>query len=681
VNAVAPLPLSVDVVEKYKLRLTAVRALNRAWKKWAPPEKLSLQDWADKYRYLAPESSARPGKYSSAVTPWIRPIQALFDNPNIHKIVCRKSAQVCWTDGIVNNFIGQRVDLDPCAMVIMFAKVDAGKEYLTEKFIPMVRVTPRLTEKIDVTTARKSGNRWNFKKFPGGFLKIVGSNSPNSVKSTPAPIVIVEEPDDANTNIKGQGDSIRLLEERIKSFHNYKIIYGGTPTIEGLSEIDFAYQNSDQRKFFVPCHDCGQTHVLSFDNLKWDEDESVNHEVYGHALPETAYYSCPHCGSIWSDAQKNKNVERAELLPTADFHGTAGVEMNELISNFPGSRLNNLAQKLISAQYKARQGDYNSLIAFTNSSMGMAYRFGGRQFDKDELAKEKEEHYEEGVVPREALILTVGIDIQHNRFAVIKRAWGRGEESWLVYWGEIFGTITDSSDPSWDELERFVFRGHRHESGAEIFAEAISLDTSDGVTSDIAYAWVRRMNKKYNGRTVMAIKGASDDAKREIFTPPKTSVDNRTPTKASRYGLRIYSVGTNKAKDLILGSDNAHGRLRLPGNGPGRFHIYAAVRADYWTQITAEVKAPSRRLHGRMVYQKKAGVPNEALDCEVYALHAARAIKVHLMSPAQWDELEKRLLQSDLFKTGAAALPQTTPEDTAPPRAPREIVSEDPWLR
>jgi len=51
-------------------------------------------------------------------------------------------------------------------------------------------------------------------------MKLIASNSPGDVKSTSAPLVIVEEPDDCNQNVKGQGDSIKLAEERAKTYHN-----------------------------------------------------------------------------------------------------------------------------------------------------------------------------------------------------------------------------------------------------------------------------------------------------------------------------------------------------------------------------------------------------------------------------------------------------------------------------
>jgi phage terminase large subunit GpA-like protein len=57
------------------------------------------------------------------------------------------------------------------------------------------------------------------------------------------------------------------------------------------------------------------------------------------------------------------------------------------------------------------------------------------------------------------------------------------------------------------------------------------------------------------------------------------------------------------------------------------------------------------------VWQQKAGRAIEAWDCEVYALHASRARRVHLMKPTQWEAIEQKLQQEDLFaepeKTGA----------------------------
>jgi len=620
--------------------------MTRVLRGWLPPPKLTTTEWANRYRYLAAESSALPGKYDSRLTPWVAGMHEALDDANVYKVVCMKSAQVAWTDGVINNWIGRIIDIDPSPIIGLFSKTDSAREYGQEKLAPMVMATPRLHKKIDVATSQKDGNRALFKKFPGGFLKLVGSNSPSNVKSTPAPRVFVEEPDDAAINVGKQGDSIKLLEERTKTYHRRKIVFGGTPSVKGLSTIEDAYNSSDQRKFYVPCHECNESHVLSWSNIKWAEDKEKSHEIYGHARPETAFYACPHCGSVWDDAEKNRNVRLAKWEATAEFRGVAGFYINELYSPFPGSTFSRLVERYLEAQKSSEQGDQTDMIVFTNSALGLAYEYKSDAPEADELAA-MALPYPELVVPKQGLLITAGVDVQHDRFAVILRAWGRDEESWLIYWNEINGNVMDKSDPVWIALEKRLFAAFSHESGAQLLLSALSIDSSDGQTSDNVYHWVRKMQAKYRQTLVMAVKGASQDyGIKEIFSKPRTSIDTkgRHNSKAAKYGLKPHIVGTHKAKDEI------ERRLKLTGYGRDRFHYYDKVPIDYYDHLVAEVKAPHRSIRNKMVWQLRAGKRNEALDCEVYAMHASRARKVHLLNEAQWSVLESKLTQTELFE-------------------------------
>jgi len=626
-----------------ELAPATIALVERLRAKAAPPPKLTITEWADKYRYLAAESSALSGKYNSDLTPWVAGMHEALDDPAIYKTVCMKSSQVAWTDGVIMNWLGRIIDIDPSPVIGLFAKAEAAKDFSQEKLAPAVLATPRLSAKLDVATSRKDGNRALMKKFAGGFLKLVGSNSVSNVKSTPAPRVFIEEPDDAAANVGGQGDSIKLLEERTKTYHRRDIVFGGTPSIKGISTIESAYLGSDQRKFFIPCHDCGESHVLSFDNLTWQSDENESHEKFGHALPETAAYACPECGSLWGDQQKNRNVKKGQWQATAKSRGVAGFYINELYSPFPGSRMVRLVERWLEAEYSFERGDDTDLIVFTNSAKGLPYEYKTDAPEADELEARAEE-YKELTVPRGALILTAGIDVQHDRLAVQIWAWGRGEESWLVYWGELSAkkTTTDKTDPVWKELDNLLFKSFEHSDGFALRLSAISIDSSDGGTSDVVYSYARDRQRQ----GVMAIKGSSNDyGLREIYSTPK-KIDHKTKTKASKYGLKIYTVGTHKAKDLLIG-DN--GRITLEGNGAGRMHWYKNVRVDFYEQMLSEIKAPHRSIRKKLVWQKKSGVRNEGLDCAVYALHAARSIKVHTMQEHQWAALEEKLKQSDLF--------------------------------
>nr|WP_170849348.1 phage terminase large subunit family protein [Azotobacter beijerinckii] len=605
---------------------------------------MTIVEWADKYRWLSPVEAARPGKYSFAVTPHLiwpgGPLEAL-DDPDVTEIVCRKSAQVAWTSGVLGNALGKWIDIDPSPILVLFPKAEAVKQYVAEKFEPMIEATPRLARKVDLRS-RKLQQRQDFKKFPGGFLKMVGSNSPASVKSTPVPRVAVEEPDDCNLNLRGQGDSIKLAKERLKTFRRPKIIIGGTPTIKGLSAIDAEMEISDKRVGLVPCHECGQEHALSFDNLHCDEDPAYSHPVYGHKRPETAYYVCPHCGSIWNDNQKNLNLKRGRWQATAEFRGIAGYQLNELYATFWGSRFQVLVEKKLQAEHAAGLGNIGPMIAFVNSSVGESYEYKSDAPKTDELAGRAED-YPELTVPHGVLLITAGIDVQGDRLAVVITGWGRGEESWRLYWGELPGNPVDVNDPVWRALDDLLSRPVPTVNGGQLVISAASIDSSDGNTNHAVYTYVRN-RQRYS---LMAIKGASiDNRDKEIFTKPAQTADTgQDNTKAARYGLRVHIVGTHKAKTLI------DQRLRLKGRGPGRMHWYREIRADYYEQLTNEVLAPHPRNPSKMVWQKKPGRRNEALDCEVYALHAARSLKTHLLKDHEWDRLEQQLLQPTLFSS------------------------------
>ena len=605
-----------------------------------------MAEWVSSEFYLPKESADKDGLFDFYYTPYLKPICDALDDPAVKEVVCMKGAQVAWTT-ILIAYLCMRISRDPCVIVGMFAKEGDAKAFSDEKLAPTILATPEVAKLVDVSTSRKSGNRALFKNYPGGFLKLAGSNSPGSVKSTPADVVFVEEPDDANLDLKGQGDSILMLWERTKRKAKYKRIMGGTPSVKGLSRVEEHINQSDQRVFLVPCHDCEEKHVLDWDNVSWltAEEGAVEHIIYGRAQPETATYNCPHCGSAWDDDTRKTNIRNLECVATAPFNGVAGFkDISELYSCLPGVKLEEMVIDFLNAEHKAAQGDQSAKVVFVNSKLGRPYEYT----DKDALPQNLSEivmDYKELEVPFHAFAVCAGVDIQHDRLAIIIRAYGKNGESWLIYWGEIYASVStaDHKDPVWDELEKMLFNSFRSQAGYRVPLGAVTVDTSDGHTNDAAYQWIRKMNKKHGAVKIMAGKGSSAQTDPEIFRVPSSkSIDHKRPdrqSKADRKGVKVFIIGTNKAKDLVLG------RLRLEANpgSSGIFHVYSGVRADYFDHMTAEVKAPHRSIKGRMVYQLRAGARNEALDCEVYCLHASMAIKLHLLTDEKWGIIESRL--------------------------------------
>lgn len=632
-----------------------------------PPPKISPAEWATKYRRMSAKESAFVGRFSFYLNPYFEWFLEQMMRRDVTRGVCKKSAQVGWTQAVILNVLGWLIHIRKGTAIVMFPKEGAAQSFNLEKFEPMVEGTPELAEIIPVKSRSKNIKQL-FKNFIGGFLKFVGSNSIADVKSTSARYLFVEEPDDCNINLRGQGDAIKLLEERGKSFRDAKLFIGGTPSIKGVSSIEDEFEQSNKCYWYVPCPDCGEFQPLRWEQVVWQKDDTRNDPVLGRHLPDTARYCCEHCGSLWTDAQKNAAIRTGKAVETAPFRGVIGLALNELYSQMHASRMSALVEKLLKANKKLKAGDASEMIVFFNATLGEGWEFKDGQTKPDEL-KEKGLDYAPMTIQRGGLVLSAGVDVQTaygGRLAVSLRAWGRGEESWQVQFTEIAGNPLDLEprddagnriDSVWDKLDKLLFTPIRHVDGFYVKLSAVSIDSGDGNTSDAVYSWVRSRRRLHPDVTIMAIKGHRTPGV-EIFSRPKPSLDtDYRNSKASRYGLRVFMVGVSKAKDLLIG---AQGRLSLEGVGPGRFHFSRHVREDYCEQLLSERKVPKRKsgqYSDELVWQKVPGKRNEALDTEVYALHAARAVKVHLKSDADWTRLDQELRQQALFDEPTAPVP------------------------
>lgn len=643
--------------------------LARVMAELAPQEPLSIVEWAERYRKLSSEENPDfAGNYSLDNTPALRGILAAAGDEGVSRIVVQKSAQLGYTAGVVCNVLGYYAHWKPCVQVVMFPREKSAKDFDAEKFSPMVRATPVLADRIHLKS-RSDGNSATRKKYPGGLIKFVASNSPSDVKSTTAKIRIVEEPDDTNKDVRGQGNAIALLRERGKAVRGGLELIGGSPTAKGASEIEKEMRTTDQRRFMVACHHCGERHEIEWEHvvipgLELTPEQLSDPEleakwpvrqVYGRARWEDAYYVCPHCGGIWTEDDRVRNIRRAAAepphfgwVPTAQA-ADPGFYCNELQSVFDGSRVPVLAEKYLRAQHLYDQGDPTEMVTFTNATRGRLWTYTGDLPEEDEL-RQRALKYPEWTVPAGGLIPLMYVDVQHDRLAVCVWVFGRGEEMWLAYWGELPGRTIVEHAGAWLELEELMTRDVLHPSGVHIPIQAVGIDSGDGQTSDAVYAFVRRHHRR--DRPVVAGKGASDRVGRvEIWTKPKPVDPNRKATKASRYGVHVHIIGAAKAKDTLLGWAQEGGRVRLPGDGPGRMHWYETVRPDFYEQLLGEMKIPSPSNPRIRQWTERTDRRNEVLDCTVGCLWLSRHLQLHLRKPHIWDMVESRLMQASLLET------------------------------
>ena len=269
---------------------------------WTPPPNLKISDWADRYRRLSPESSAEAGAWKSDRAPFQREIMNTFNDPDIKRIVFMKSSQVGATE-ILLNVIGYYIDQDPAPMLIMQPTLQMAQAFSKDRLAMMIRDSEKIRDCVKEPRSRDSGNTVLSKKFAGGNLNIVGSNSASGLASRPIRIVLADECDRYEASAGAEGDPISLATKRTTTFWNKKIYLCSTPTIKGLSRIETAFEESDKRYYHVPCPECNEKQILKWKNVVWEEDK-----------PDTATYACEHCGSVIDESKKQWMLKQHQCL-------------------------------------------------------------------------------------------------------------------------------------------------------------------------------------------------------------------------------------------------------------------------------------------------------------------------------------------------------------------------------
>lgn len=272
-----------------------------------PDEILTVSQWADKYRVLSQVTSAEPGQWNTDRTPYSREIMDnLSVSSSIQEIVLMKGAQVGGTE-IGNNWIGYIIDHAPGSTMAVMPTRETAIKNSKIRIAPLIESCERLYSKVKDARSRDSGNTVLQKDFPGGTLVMVGANSAVGLRSIPIKNLFLDEEDGYPGDVEGEGDPIDLAKKRTDTFSSKKkIFHCSTPTVEGRSKIEANFNNTDQRRFFVPCPKCDFFQWLQWQQIKWEDDN-----------PETTYYECEKCEHKIKNWQKTKMLERGEWRPTS----------------------------------------------------------------------------------------------------------------------------------------------------------------------------------------------------------------------------------------------------------------------------------------------------------------------------------------------------------------------------
>ena len=268
-----------------------------------PDVQLTVSEWADTHRRLPQKSSAEPGPWRTSRTPYLREIMdCLSTTSEVEELVFMKAAQVGGSEAILNA-MGYVIDHAPGPMIVVQPTVELGKRFSRQRVSPLITETPKLVGKVADSRARDSGNTMLSKEYPGGQLIITGANSAVGLRSMPAQYAFLDEIDGYPVDVDQEGSPVALVEARQRTFARRKRAKVSTPTIAGRSAIESAYDESDQRRYYVPCPECGEMQPLVFGQLTWTR--------LGFTAAE-AVYECRACVFQIHNHHKTEMLARGE---------------------------------------------------------------------------------------------------------------------------------------------------------------------------------------------------------------------------------------------------------------------------------------------------------------------------------------------------------------------------------
>ncbi len=589
-----------------------------------PPEKLTIAEWADKYGFLSPEGSSKPGKWYTSNAEYQRePMEVLSPGSGFESVVLMWSSQVGKTQ-IALWFSAYHMEHDPGPILWMEPDEGLAKMVALERLNPMIRDCPRLTPLFAKNGAKGGGNDTLMKRYPGGQINLVWASSPTSLAGRPLPYVVSDEQSAYLAGATREGSPSKIVKARMATYPRVRRhLKVSSPRLRRTCETTADFELSDQRHYYVPCPECGHMQTLYFERLKWIR---VSEEPGNYAIAD-CWYECEACEYHITEIDKYSIIRKGKWRAHKPGNGdgkTAGYHLSALYSPL-GFTWAELVE-----EYLACEGIPDRLQPFVNTKLGLPWDEQAEGADLNELQKHAEQYSAEA--PAWVCMVTCGVDVQKNRIEATKMGWGLHPDTKLEQCGVIEHRIFhgDPERPDvWMQFDAWRLQHVTHETGVTLPTAVTLIDSGDGNRTEAVYRYTRpRASQR-----VFACKGSSKKG---------ATLVNRGSYVGQPKTLLII-VGTSTAKDMIYGrfqitDRTAAGYIHFPD------HPESGCDPKYFGQVTAE-KLVTQHKGGKeeSTWVCPEGKRNEALDTMVYNFGGRAWLRFNMkqLHTALWERVAK----------------------------------------
>lgn len=656
-----------------------------------PPERLTVAEAAERYRYLNNPGSY-VGYWDNSIAPYlVEPMEVLTLQDYIGMIFAGP-ARTGKTD-VFFNWLAHTAICDPADMMHVLMTQSVARDWSQKD----LRRAFRHSKELGKTVAPGRHNQSTHSiRFMSGMHLLAKWPTITELSGKTVGRNWISDYDRIPESIDGEGNAYDLTAKRGQTFRRNAMTAAESspgfdiedpkwmaktpheaPPTKGILAL---YNRGDRRIWYWRCPHCTEAFEPHFKYLRWPD--SKDHVE----AAEAAFLICPHCGGIMHHDTRDGIPGKHELnqpgnarwvqdgmlwTPAKEAYGGRGtVEGKPYRSDIASFWLKGPAasfttwRDLVLKYLKAneeyeRTGSQEALKTTINTDQGMPFTPKGLENGRTpEAVKALAKDLGERVVPKGVRFLVATIDVQGNRFVVQVHGIGKGGDIYLIDRfaikkserldedGERERVKPASYVEDWNLLIDGVIKRTyplADDSGRRMGIFMTGCDSggksdtkNDSSVTKNAYQFWRQLRDAGDGlhRKFLLIKGGSSrTAPRVQLSHPDSERKDRSA--GARGEIPVLMLNTTALKDQL----NVMMDRLLPEGG--MIHLPDWLPDWFWSELCAEVRQADK--------WEKVSARNEAWDLLVYliALCLYRPIKIEHLDwdnpPAwadEWDENE-----------------------------------------
>ena len=573
------------LVDRQQCQASISQAIQRALRAFEVPEPKTLAAWADENFYLSIESSDTEGPWKTLA--FQRGVMNAMSNDDVREVWCLKGARVGYTKMIMA--FTQWAAEHKRRTGAIWQPNDGDRDHFVKTEVePAIRDNPVIRSIFPSFEKKSKHNTLELKQFIGAAIHLKGGKSGKNYRRMTLQYGIADELDTFDDVIDDDGKPVALIRERVLLSAFSKVIFGSTPLVKGNSKIETGEESCAVRlRYHIDCPHCRHTQEVRWGGrdarfgIKWP-DEGTHEE-----RAEQAGYQCENCHELISDKEfriaswdTGRWMTEDQSIYLGNDDGACYYADGSRVDPHPRSigfkiwqGLNELIPfSKIAMKWFESQSDKTALREFLNLTLAEAWEEDGiEQLDHQVMHRTRREPYE-WEVPEGVNALTLGIDVQDDRFEAGWVGFGAGEEAWNIDYRILQGDL--AQPVVWDQVKRLIRETAFRKQTGEIIRPVLTVIDHGGHYSKE----VERLSKSLGVLAVMPAKGLS------VYGRPIVTI----PRKRNANGVYLLNVGTDTVKNLV------HQRLQIEDHGPGFIHWPRtdAFDEEYFKQFTAEKRIP-----------------------------------------------------------------------------------------